>query len=258
MRNARVWGLAGLAIAAVGAAAFAQTTVEPVPEAAPVQAAPLVIDWNTTSAGNAAAGEAKAAVCVACHSVDGNSVAPMYPRLAGQSERYISQQIALVASGQRTAGAVVAMVPFVQDLSLQDMRDLGAFFASQQGGAGVADDSVIAEGAYKGMRYYEVGQRLFRGGDAARGVPACVGCHGPAGEGNPGSLYPRIGGQHQDYVTARLQNYQLGETAETDRKQFDIMAQIAKPLSAEEITALATYLQGLHQDAQALAMNTTP
>lgn len=246
MRHARVWGIAGLAIAAVGAVAYAQTTVAPLPDNPPVVAAPLEIDWSKTVAGDAQAGQAKAAACAACHAADGNSTVPMYPRIAGQSERYIARQMALIANGQRTSGAAAAMVPFVQNLSPQDMRDIGAYFATQKSGAGLADDSVVAEGPYKDMKYFEIGQQLYRGGDAARGIPACMACHGPAGAGNPGPAYPHVGGQHQDYVTARLQAYQAGTTTETDRSMFDIMAQVAKPLTAEEITALATYLQGLH------------
>lgn len=254
MRHARVWGIAGLAIAAVGAAAFAQTTtVEPLPDNPPVVAAPLEIDWSKTVAGDAQAGQAKAAACAACHGADGNSAVPMYPRIAGQSERYISRQMALIATGQRTSGAAVAMVPFVQGLTPQDMRDIGAFFATQKGGAGLADDTAIADGPYKGMKYYEVGQKLYRSGDAARGIPACIACHGPSGSGNPGPAYPRIGGQHQDYVTARLQAYQAGTTTETDRAMFDIMAQVAKPLTAEEIQSLSSFLQGLHDRADDIA-----
>ena len=140
---------------------------------------------------------------------------PQYPRIAGQSERYVAHQMALIASGQR-GGMAVAMVPFVQDLTPQDMRDIGAYFATQKAGAGLADDGLIADGAYKGMKFYEVGQQLYRGGDAARGIPACMACHGPSGAGNPGPAYPHVGGQHQDYVARRLQEYRTGTSTEKD------------------------------------------
>lgn len=249
MRHARVLGLAGLAIAAAGAAAFAQTTVAPLPDNAPVQTAPLDIDLSKTTWGDAKAGQAKAAACAACHGADGNPAVALYPRIAGQNERYSAKQMALIASGQRSGGAVAAMVPFVQDLTPQDMRDIGAYFATQKPGAGLADDSVIAEGPYKDMKFYEVGQKLYRGGDASRAIPACMACHGPAGAGNPGPAYPHIGGQQQDYVVRRLQEYQAGSTNEKDPAHFNIMAQVAKGLNEQEIRSLGSYIQGLHDRA---------
>src|SRR5690606_30200220 len=97
---------------------------------------------------------------------------------------------------------------------------------------------------------------LFRSaGDASRGVPACLACHGPAGAGNPGPAYPAVAGQEAAYVERRLQEYRQGTTSLQDRRLFDIMAQIAAPLSDQEIQALASYLQGLHErpDAATLA-----
>lgn len=252
MRHARVWGIAGFAIATVGAVAFAQTTVTPLPDNPPVVAAPLQIDWSKTSHGDAKAGQGKAAACAACHGPDGNSSVALYPRIAGQSERYSARQMALIASGER-GGAAVAMQPFVQNLTPQDMRDIGAYFATQKSGAGLADDTAVAAGPYQGMKFYEIGQKLYRSGDAARGIPACMACHGPNGAGNPGPAYPRVGGQHQDYSVARLQAFQSGTTAEKDPALFNIMAQVAKPLTAEEIQGLATYLQGLHDRADDVA-----
>ncbi|MFT4256486.1 MAG: c-type cytochrome [Pseudoxanthomonas sp.] len=254
MRHALVWGLAGLAVAAtLGAVAFAQTSVEPLPDNAPVESAPLEIDLGKTVAGDAQAGQAKAAACAACHGADGNSAVPMYPRIAGQSEAYVSEQLALIASGQRTEGAVAAMLPFVQNLTPQDMRDIGAYFATQKGGAGLADDSVVAEGPYKDMKFHEIGQKLYRGGDPARGIPACLACHGPSGGGIPG-LAPHVGGQHQEYAAARLQVYQSVAPGTVVPPKRAMMVQVAKALTAEEITALSTYLQGLHDRADDVAV----
>ena len=97
MRHARVMGLAGLAVLAVGAVAFAQTTVVPVPDNAPVETAPLDINLAKTTWGDAKAGQTKAAACAACHGADGNPSDPQYPRIAGQSERYVAQHLALFA-----------------------------------------------------------------------------------------------------------------------------------------------------------------
>lgn len=247
MRQARVYGLVGLAALAAAAVAFAQTTVTPVPDPAPVQTAPLATAKATW--GDVKAGQAKAGTCAACHGLDGNPTDLQYPRLAGQSERYIAKQLALFKNGERTSGMSAVMVPFAQMLSAQDMRDLGAYFATQKGGAGIADDTAIATGANAGKKFFEVGQTLFVAGDKARGIPSCMACHGPAGAGNPGPAYPAIGGQPATYVQRRLEEYRAGVTTEKDTVHFKMMATIAKPLSDEEIGSLASYVQGLHPRA---------
>jgi cytochrome c553 len=255
MRHARAFGFAGLAVLAVAAAAaIAQTTVTPVPEAAPVQTAPLdasvLTELAKAKGGDAKAGAAKAGACAACHGLDGNSTADptLYPRIAGQSERYIATQLALFKSGHR-ANAI--MQPFAAALSAQDMRDIGAYYATQKSGAGIADDTVIAQGPNQGLKFYEVGQKLYRSGDPQRGVPACMACHGPTGAGNPGPAYPHVGGQQAWYSKRRLEEYRAGVTTlpAAEKAHFDIMAAVAKPLTDEEIQALASYMQGLHARA---------
>lgn len=257
MRHARAYGIAGLAALAVAAAAYAQTTVTPLPDAAPVQTAPL--DTNALAAlakahwGDPKAGATKAGACAACHGVDGNPSDPQYPRLAGMPERYVAQQLALFKSGERHDSMAAVMVPFATMLSAQDMRDVGAYFATQVAGAGIADDTVIADGPNKGMKFYQVGERLFHGGDQARGIPACMACHGPSGAGNPGPPYPHVGGQQSAYVVRRLQDYRTGTTSEQDPHLFNIMAAVAHSLTDEEISSLGSYLQGLHARPDAAA-----
>ena len=252
MRHARVYGLAGLAIVAAAAVAFAQTTVVPLPDNAPVQAMPLdasaVAELAKAKWGDPKAGATKAGACAACHGLDGNATAnpKIYPRIAGQSERYVSRQLALFKSGERSNAI---MQPYAAVLSAQDMRDLGAYFATQKTGAGIADDTAIASGPNAGMKFYQVGEKLYRSGDAARGIPACMACHGPTGAGNPGPAYPHIGGQQSWYAARRLQEYRAGTTTERDTHLFSIMATVAKPLTDEEIESLGSYLQGLHNRA---------
>ncbi|KRG87843.1 cytochrome C [Stenotrophomonas daejeonensis] len=249
MRHVRALAITAIAAPLIAIVAYAQSSVTPMPEEAQVQVAPLEIDLSKALPGDAAAGEQKAQVCAACHGADGNSAIEMYPRLAGQSERYIAQQLALIASGQRTEGMVAVMLPFVEGMTPQDMRDLGAYFATQKSGAGVADDADVTDGAYAGMKFYEIGQALYRGGDAKRGIPACMACHGPNGAGNPGPAYPHIGGQHAAYTAQRLQHYQAGQTQETDPAHFRIMEQVTHSLTEQEIQALSSYVQGLHARA---------
>ena len=259
MRHARVIGLVGLSAFAAAAVAFAQATVTPVPDNAPVQAAPLVEKPATW--GDVKAGATKAGTCAACHGLDGNPTDPQYPRLAGQSERYIASQIALFKSGERNTGMAAVMQPFAAALTAQDARDLGAYFATQKPGAGIADDTAVTAGPYKDMKFFEVGQKLFRSGDKARGLPACMACHGPSGAGNPGPAYPAIAGQQSAYAKRRLEEYRAGTTTQKDAAHFNVMAGIAAKLTDEEIGALSSYLQGLHsrpagEPAQA-AMPTT-
>ncbi|QSX78980.1 c-type cytochrome [Agrilutibacter solisilvae] len=244
MRHARVLGLVGLSAFAAAAVAFAQATVTPVPDNAPVQTAPLVEKPATW--GDVKAGATKAGTCAACHGLDGNPTDPQYPRLAGQSERYLAHQIALFKSGERNTGMAAVMKPFADALTAQDARDLGAYFATQKPGAGIADDMVVSAGTYKDKKFFEIGQQLFRSGDKARGLPACMACHGPAGAGNPGPAYPAVAGQQSAYTQRRLEEYRAGTTTQANPAQFQIMASIAGKLSDEEIRALSSYLQGLH------------
>lgn len=250
MSQARVLGLIGAAAVAALAVAYAQTTVTPAPDNAPVEAAPLEGAMAQVTWGDPKAGQQKAATCAACHGVDGNPSDPQYPRLAGMPERYTAHQLALFKSGERNSGMAAVMKPFADPLSPQDMRDLGAYFALQTPTAGVADDTVIQSGPYAGMKFYEVGQRLYTGGDSARGIPACLACHAPDGSGNPGPAYPALHGQMAAYSQRRLEEYRAGVTDRRDPALFNVMASVAKQLTDEEIGALASYMQGLHARRQ--------
>jgi cytochrome c553 len=189
-----------------------------------------LLSWASTvrAEGDATAGQAKAATCVACHGVDGNSVNPEWPSLAGQHAQYVVKQLKAFKNGARKSDV---MTPMAMGLSEQDMEDLGAYFAAQTGRGLEADKSKV-----------EVGQRLFRGGKAANQTPACIACHGPSGRGNPMAQYPSIRGQHATYVSAQLNAYKKG-TRTTDPTKA--MNEIAAKLSEEEIQAVASYVQGL-------------
>src|SRR5688500_19121847 len=259
MSQVRVLGLIGAAVITVAAVAYAQTTVNPLPDNTPVQAAPLdtnipeKADW-----GDAKNGATLAGACAACHGLDGNPTDPQYPRIAGQPERYVAQQLALFKNGERNTGMAAVMQPFAAALSAQDMRDLGAYFATQKAGAGVADDSVITAGPNKGRKFFEVGQQLFQSGDKARGIPACMACHGPAGAGNPGPAYTADAGQQAAYEQLSLEEYRAGITTQRDPHLFNVMAAVASKLTDEEIGSLANYVQGLHPRADEVAVDARP
>lgn len=240
----------GLAFNAVAqdAPTAAEVTAAPETEAAPVMA---LSDANEPAMpGDASAGESKSAVCGACHGSDGNSPVPMYPKLAGQSEAYIARQLSLYKDGSRVDPI---MVGFASTLSTQDMHDIGAFFATKTMAAGIADDSEITDGPNAGMKFYELGQKLYRGGDEARGIPACMSCHGPSGRGNPGSAYPAIGGQHATYTALHLQGFRAGTAWGRDDQMNTIMVDVAKSLTDQEIQSLASYIEGLHSTAEVAA-----
>lgn len=249
MKFLRIFGVAGALLVVSVAVAQQAATVTPAPEPAPAVVAPLA-ETKPVTFGDAKAGAAKAGACAACHGVDGNSADPQYPKLAGQHERFIYRQLKLFQSGERNNAIMMGMSGA---LSEQDMRDIGAYFATQKVVAGVADDTPIASGPNQGRKFYQVGEKIFRAGKAAAGVPACMACHGPAGRGNPGPSYPSLGGQHSAYSVAKLTAFRGGEVWGKDANANIIMSGVARNLSDEEIQGLATYLQGLHEPAPVAA-----
>jgi len=220
-------------------------TVQPAAEATAAPVAALA-DEKPATWGDPKAGQTKAGACAACHGADGNSSDAQYPRLAGQHERYIAKQLQRFKTGERENPI---MMPMASSLSAQDMRDIGAYFATQKGAAGVADESPVKGGPYDGKKYWEVGESLFRAGNAKAGVPACLACHGPTGRGNPGPAYPSVGGQHAAYTLARLNFFKAG--SDKAKAAAPAMTEISKRLSDEEIQGLATYIEGLHPAAVA-------
>jgi cytochrome c553 len=232
-----------------GAAPAGPAQVTAVPEAAPAPVVALV-DAKPATAGDPKAGQAKAGVCAACHGVDGNASDALYPKLAGQHERYIARQLQLFKTGERQNAI---MQPLAAALTNQDMRDLGAYFATQRASAGVADDTLITTGPNADRKFYQVGERIFRAGNAATGVPACMACHGPVGRGNPGPTWPSLGGQHAAYTAAQLKFFRDGGVWGSGTNANAVMSEVARKLSDEEIQALATYVQGLHPAAAVTA-----
>lgn len=181
------------------------------------------------AAGNASAGAGKVAVCSACHGMDGNSVAPNWPRLAGQHADYIAKQLADFKSGARKDDTMIGMVAI---LSEQDMADIGAYFAGQKGGVGSADAEKAA-----------LGKKIYTGGIKDKGVSACMACHGPSGAGNPSAKFPSLSGQHSVYTTKALQDFRSGARSNDPAK---MMQDIAAKMSDAEIAAVSEYIMGLH------------
>jgi len=231
--------------APAAAAPAAAAATEPAAAPAAAEGAPA----GAAKPGDATAGAAKAAACGACHGMDGNSADPQYPKLAGQHERYIARQLTLFKSGDRENPI---MKPFASALSDQDMRDVGAYFASKTALPGLADDSVIKAEAGP-ETFAQRGEALFRGGRRETGLPACMACHGPSGRGNPGPAYPELGGQHAKYTKDMLTRFRSGLVLGKAERANSVMAQVAASLSDEDIAALSSYVEGLHRATAAAA-----
>ena len=237
----RIGRYAACFLLALSASALAADPPQPEPQ--PAAATPAVAAPGAAKAkpGTADAGAAKSAACAACHGMDGNSADPQYPKLAGQHERYIARQLALFKSGERENPVMLALVT---TLSEQDMRDIGAYYATKQGLPGVADDSKIGD---TDETWVQRGERLYRGGSAGQKLPACMACHGPSGRGNPGPAYPSIAGQHATYTKDLLKRYRGGASFGKGDNANTVMAEVAASLSDQDIEALASYIEGLHR-----------
>lgn len=172
-------------------------------------------------------------VCAACHAADGNSVAPANPKLAGQIPEYVHKQlINFKPRGDKKAERESpVMGGMVANLSDADMRDVAAYYASQK----------LKPAAARSKELAAAGQKLYRGGNAATGVPACSGCHGPDGSGMP-SQYPRVAGQYAEYIELQLKSFKSGERANDPNR---MMRGVAERLSEKEIKAVSEYIAGL-------------
>jgi len=172
-------------------------------------------------------------VCVGCHSADGNSVAAANPKLAGQIEDYLYKQLKnfKAADGKPADRQNPVMNGMVAALSDADMKSLAAYFSGQKLKPEVA----------KNRQTIEMGQKIYRAGDASKGLPACAGCHGPAGSGIP-AQYPRLGGQFAEYIEAQLKAFRAGERANDPSK---MMRMVAVKMTDPEIKAVSDYIAGL-------------
>ncbi|QID18504.1 cytochrome c4 [Nitrogeniibacter mangrovi] len=172
-------------------------------------------------------------ICGACHNPDGNSQLPANPKLAGQIPEYINKQLHDFkgANGQPPARVNATMNAMVAALSEADMKNVAYYFASQ----------TLKPEAATNDKLVEMGQRLWRAGDASKGLPACAGCHGPAGAGLP-AQFPRLGGQYASYLETQLKAFQAEERA---NDPASMMRAIALKMTDKEIKAVTDYAAGL-------------
>ncbi|PJE78311.1 Cytochrome c4 [invertebrate metagenome] len=185
--------------------------------------------FASTNIGDPASGKNKISECVACHTETGISIVSSYPHLAGQNARYLAKQIADIQSGSRN---VPEMMPFVGDLSSQDITDIAAYYASQTAASGAANPKLAT-----------LGKSLYMSGNAKKQMMACAGCHTANGTGNSLAGYPNISGQQADYTAKQLRAFR--ESERTNDGDAQVMRTIAGKLSNREIDALASYISGL-------------
>lgn len=192
--------------------------------------AAATVNTAAFATGDAVAGKAKSASCAGCHNPDGNSANPMWPKLAGQHEKYIKKQLMNFKSAKTRNDPLMAGQ--VAALTEPDMANLAAYFSSQKISAGVADAKLA-----------ELGAKIYRGGNSASGVAACMSCHGPSGKGNPMANFPSLAGQHAAYLEKAINDFKSSTRTNDAGK---MMQNIAAKMTDKEIKAVASYIQGLH------------
>jgi cytochrome c553 len=174
-------------------------------------------------------GKEKSAICIACHAIDGNSQIKLNPKLAGQSEKYLIKQLLDFKKGKRLDPTMQSMASL---LSTQDIQNIAAYFSSQTVQHQTVDKQYIA-----------LAERIYRGGDKNRDIPACIACHSATGKGLSSAGFPAIGGQHPAYTIKTLKAFRSGKR---NNDANEIMQDVVSKMSDKQIEALAYYLAGLH------------
>jgi cytochrome c553 len=219
--------LKSLLIALIAFSSTAYAVAADAPAAAAAPAAPAKADPAKGEAlfTNGDAGR-NITACISCHGAAGNSTIVQNPRLAGQSEAYLTKQLNNFKTADRSNPIMSPMAKLLTD---DDIKNLAAYLSVQ----------VPKSDAAKSAATLDLGKQIYRGGIADKNVPACAACHGPNGAGIP-AQYPRLAGQHQDYTVAELTNFRQGT-----RNNSVPMTTIASRLSDNEIKAVSDYIAGL-------------
>ncbi len=178
------------------------------------------------------AGEAKAVVCAGCHGAEGNSAVPNFPKLAGQNAKYIAKQLDDIKKGQRK---VVEMTGLLDEMNEQDFLNIGAYFESKK---------MQLAGSNNDKQQLELGGRVYRAGNHETSVSACSGCHSPTGQGNSPAGFPRLSGQHPEYIVNQLKAFR--NDIRTNDGDNATMRGVAAHMSDKEIDAVANFIAGLH------------
>jgi cytochrome c553 len=200
----------------------------------------LFLTTPVWAGGDAAAGKLKTASCAGCHSQDGNSAIPSFPKLAGLGEKYLTAQLRHIKAGERVIVEMTGMLDYMSD---QDLQDMAAYYNSKKIQISGAKEITLI-GMNDPQKVLELGENLYRAGNIKTGVAACIACHSPSGKGNGPAGYPALGGQYAEYTEKQLLSYRNGER--NSGANAKIMQGVAKALSDKEIKALANYISGLN------------
>lgn len=190
--------------------------------------AAALLAFKPVVAADIEAGKAKTLVCASCHGADGNSVNPIWPKLAGQHASYIAKQLTEFKTGKRSDPTMNGMAAILNET---DIVNVAAYYASQKTSKGAFNDSLL-----------EQGENIYRGGITETAVAACMGCHSPSGDGNGLAAYPSLKGQHATYITAQLQKFK-DQTRTNDAG--NMMRNVANRMSKAEMDAVAAYIAAL-------------
>ncbi|MDP2901678.1 MAG: c-type cytochrome [Methylovulum sp.] len=191
--------------------------------------------------GNSDAGKEKSAPCVSCHGEQGNSMVSTFPKLAQQHASYLIKQLRAFKDGTRKDPMMSAMAMSLSDV---DMADIAAYFSEQKISHNTLpvlnedddDDKSVAKGEGAVQAMITQGADLYRNGDLAREVSACIACHGPLGEGNKPAAFPSLRSQHADYLIKALTDFKSDKRSNTPD---NMMHMIAKKMTIEEIKAVS-------------------
>jgi cytochrome c553 len=204
--------------------------------------------------GSAKLGKTQAASCAGCHGEDGNSMVSTFPKLAGQHELYLANQLQAFKLGSRNAPM---MAPLAMALSDEEMQNIGAYYAEQKISANQMpvlqadedeDEDDLSEEEQKAAaekrkdqlkELMAIGGDLYRNGDLEREVSACIACHGPYGEGNKPAAFPALYSQHADYLIKSLIDYKKGARQNNPE---NMMHMIATKMTDKQIKAVSYYI----------------
>ncbi len=212
----------------------------------------LVLVPGASAAGDPEAGSEKVGVCAACHGQDGNSPAPSFPKLAGLGQPYLYKQLQDIQAWDNAEGdakattgrEVMQMTGMLKGMSDQDLQDIAAFYAEQTIQLSGAQEMQVQVNSGAQVDALALGEKVYRAGNPETGVPACMGCHAPNGQGNEPGAFPRLGGQYPQYIEAQLRAFRAGDRMNDGESMM--MRLSAKNLSDAEIKAVANYIGGLN------------
>lgn len=197
--------------------------------------------------GNANAGKDKAASCAGCHGENGNSSAPNFPKLAEQHASYLAKQLHAFKDGSRNDAMMSAIAAALSD---QDIADIADYYASKNISANAAptlppaddDDAQKPVAKLTMPALLAEGSNIYRNGDIAHAVSACVACHGLTGEGNKPAAFPALRAQHADYLIKTLTDFKNGVRS---TNPDNMMHMIAQKMSDEQIKAVSYRLSAM-------------